>query len=30
MTNCPPKIAEILLEILRKGLLAIRDLGWNG
>jgi hypothetical protein len=28
--NCPPEIAEILLEILRLGLLRIRLMGWGG
>jgi hypothetical protein len=27
--NCPPEIAEILLEILQTGILTIRVLGWN-
>ena len=27
--NCPPEIAEIVLEILRVGLLRIRAAGWN-
>ena len=30
MTTRPEEIAEILLEILRKGLLRIRGLGRNG
>jgi hypothetical protein len=29
MTNCPPDIADILLEILETGLLRIRIMGWN-
>jgi hypothetical protein len=28
--QCPPKIAEILSEILRTGLLRIRTCGWSG
>jgi hypothetical protein len=28
--RCPPKISEILLRILRHGLLRIRSLGWSG
>jgi hypothetical protein len=27
--NCPPEVAEILLEILQNGLLRIRALGWG-
>ncbi len=27
--NCPPEVAEILLEILQNGLLRIRMLGWS-
>jgi len=28
--NCPPEIAEILLELLRTALLRIRSLAWAG
>jgi hypothetical protein len=28
--NCPDQIAEIVLELLRTGLLDIRVLAWNG
>jgi hypothetical protein len=28
--SCPPEIAEIILEILQTGLLAIRAWGWEG
>lgn len=28
--SCPEEIAEIVLEMLRAGLLDIRALGWNG
>ena len=27
---CPPEIANVLLEIVRHGLLAARAAGWNG
>jgi hypothetical protein len=27
--NCPPEVAEVLLEILRVGLLRIRAAGWS-
>jgi hypothetical protein len=30
MTNCPPEIARILLEMIGWGLLRIRALGWSG
>jgi hypothetical protein len=30
MTRCPPEVADILLEILRQGLLAIRAMGCSG
>jgi hypothetical protein len=29
MTDCPPEIAAVLLEILKTGLLAIRAAGWS-
>lgn len=28
--SCPPEIAEVILEILFRGLLRIRNLGWQG
>lgn len=28
--NCPPEIAEILLQILRNGILRSRQAGWAG
>jgi hypothetical protein len=28
--NCPPEIAEILVSILRMGILQIRAAGWSG
>jgi hypothetical protein len=28
--SCPPEIAEIILKILRTGLLRIRSLAWSG
>jgi hypothetical protein len=30
MMSCPPEIAEILLEMLGRGLVKIRVLGWDG
>jgi hypothetical protein len=28
--SCPPEIADVILDILQKGLLRIRALGWSG
>lgn len=28
--NCPPEVASIIAEIIRRGLLQFRAAGWNG